>query len=408
MLFMGFVPGWRVSLSRMVLAALWMSLLAKAWAVPSADGLYATFTIKRGNSTLGEFTCRLDYQLAPKTVANFVGLATGQRGWVDFQKGGVSHKPFYNGITFHRVVAGFVIQAGSPNGLGTDGPGYTFKDEFHASLRHSQAGILSMANSGPQSNGSQFFITLAATSHLDDVHSVFGQVVENLSVMQSVQQGDIISQVTITRNGAAAQAFDIHTQGLPTVTDATPALARNGSNFQLNYPQSDDAEYFVHHSDNLTAWQAMPGKELYISPPAQTGRDVTALTTGAAQKFFTVTKAQYAEALHTLATVAGKRVTMGDASGNVFAWSFSTASTGTYTLNSSSAFPIQSYSWTQEAYRGRLIGSITGLALGSDPITQMNINLMFTSATGGTYKGALITLGNQQFPLAGNFVLSNL
>ena len=390
-----------------VLLALGLGLL-RTEAVPSADGLCATFFIKRNGATLGDFTCSLNYQLAPRTVANFVGLATGSRGWMDFKKGGLSHKPFYDGITFHRVVAGFVIQAGSPNGQGTDGPGYTFKDEFNANLRHNKVGILSMANSGINSNGSQFFITLAQTSFLDDVHSVFGEVVENLSIMQSVQQGDVIDHVTITRIGTAAQAFDVDAQNLPGVQDALPSLAKNGSAFSLNYTQSDDAEYFTFHSGNLTTWSQITGQELYIAPPSQTAKDVTSQSTGQSQHYFTVTKVQYPEPLLTPVNMVGKKIVITDPTGFTFTWNLSTATTGTYSTSlASGTYPIIAYSWTQEAYRGRMFGSISGLSFsGGEAITQVNISFSFTSATSGACKGSIIGQFGNQFNMAGPFTVT--
>lgn len=133
-------------------------MLAVLMTVRAEDGLFAIFQTNRGS-----FTAQLDYEKAPSTVANFIGLVEGTRGWLDAQTGALRREPFYNGITFHRVISGFMIQGGSPNGQGTDGPGYSFGDEFHPALRHDAAGILSMANSGANTNGSQFFITLAPT-----------------------------------------------------------------------------------------------------------------------------------------------------------------------------------------------------------------------------------------------------
>ena len=122
---------------------------------------------------------------APKTVANFIGLAEGTREWTD--PTGQKHKaPFYDGLTFHRVIPGFMIQGGCPLGSGMGGPGYKFADEFHPQLKHSKAGILSMANAGRNTNGSQFFITLGPTKHLDGMHTVFGEVAQGLDVIQAI------------------------------------------------------------------------------------------------------------------------------------------------------------------------------------------------------------------------------
>lgn len=144
-------------------------------------GIYVHF-----DTTEGRFTARLFEQEAPKTVANFVGLAEGTKEFTDPKTGARARRPFYDGIVFHRVIDGFMIQGGDPLGQGYGGPGYQFADEFHASLKHNRAGLLSMANAGPNTNGSQFFITLAPTPHLDNRHSIFGEVVEGLDVVQKI------------------------------------------------------------------------------------------------------------------------------------------------------------------------------------------------------------------------------
>jgi len=144
-------------------------------------GTYAVF-----DTTEGSFTVRLFEKEVPKTVANFVGLAEGTKEWRDPSTGEKKTAPYYDGIIFHRVISGFMIQGGDRLGTGTGGPGYNFGDEFHPSLRHGRPGILSMANAGPNTNGSQFFITLGPTPHLDNRHSVFGEVVEGLDVVKKI------------------------------------------------------------------------------------------------------------------------------------------------------------------------------------------------------------------------------
>ncbi len=137
-------------------------------------------------TTEGSFTVRLFDQEAPNTVANFVGLAEGTKEFIDPRTQEKVTRPFYDGIIFHRVIDGFMIQGGDPLGQGIGGPGYKFADEFHPSLRHNKAGILSMANAGPNTNGSQFFITLGPTPHLDNRHSVFGEVSEGLDIVKRI------------------------------------------------------------------------------------------------------------------------------------------------------------------------------------------------------------------------------
>ena len=150
-------------------------------------GTYAKFTTTEGN-----FTIRLFDQEAPRTVENFVGLAEGTKQWSDPRTNQKVQKPYFDGTIFHRIIDGFMIQGGDPLGQGIGGPGYNFEDEFHPKVRHNKAGILSMANRGPNTNGGQFFITLAPTPHLDDRHTVFGEVVEGM---------DVVSRIGKTRTG---------------------------------------------------------------------------------------------------------------------------------------------------------------------------------------------------------------
>lgn len=135
----------------------------------------------------GDIEIELFDERAKRTVKNFVGLATGERTWEHPETGEEIHdEPLYDDVFFHRVIDGFMIQTGDPIGTGRGGPGYTFDDEFHPELRHDGPGIVSMANAGPNTNGSQFFITLAATPHLDDRHSVFGQVTTGMAVVEDI------------------------------------------------------------------------------------------------------------------------------------------------------------------------------------------------------------------------------
>ena len=163
------------------------------------DGLYAKFETSKGDILL-----KLEPEKVPQTVANFVGLTEG-----NYQFGGKSFsKPFYDSLKFHRVIANFMIQGGCPLGTGSGDPGYKFYDEFDSSLKHDVPGVLSMANSGPNTNGSQFFITHVATPWLDNKHSVFGHVVEGQEVVNKIVQNDVILHVKILRVGNQHQKYN--------------------------------------------------------------------------------------------------------------------------------------------------------------------------------------------------------
>lgn len=163
------------------------------------NGLYAKF-----NTTKGAITVSLEFEKTPGTVGNFVALAEGNLENGSKPQG----TPYYDGLKFHRVIADFMIQGGCPQGTGTGSPGYSFDDEFHPELKHSGPGILSMANSGPASNGSQFFITHVATPWLDNKHTVFGNVVEGQDIVDTIAQNDVLETLEIVRVGEAAEKFN--------------------------------------------------------------------------------------------------------------------------------------------------------------------------------------------------------
>jgi len=163
------------------------------------NGIYAKFITEKG-----AILVKLTHDLTPGTVGNFVGLAEGQLENSARPMG----KPYYDGLKFHRVIPDFMIQGGCPQGQGTGGPGYNFDDEFHPNLKHDKPGVLSMANAGPGTNGSQFFITHVPTNWLDGKHTVFGHVVEGQDVVDAIAQGDSIDSLEIVRVGDEAQKWN--------------------------------------------------------------------------------------------------------------------------------------------------------------------------------------------------------
>ncbi|MDT0608210.1 peptidylprolyl isomerase [Croceitalea rosinachiae] len=162
------------------------------------DGIYAKF-----NTTKGEILVKLTHDKTPGTVGNFVALAEGNMENEAKPQG----NPYYDGLKFHRVIPDFMIQGGCPQGTGTGSPGYQFDDEFHPDLNHSEPGVLSMANAGPGTNGSQFFITHVPTPWLDNKHTVFGHVESGQEVVDIVDQGDVIESLEIIRVGEEAEKF---------------------------------------------------------------------------------------------------------------------------------------------------------------------------------------------------------
>jgi peptidyl-prolyl cis-trans isomerase A (cyclophilin A) len=162
------------------------------------DGLYAKF-----NTSKGDILVNLEFEKTPGTVGNFVALAQGNLENSVKNQG----DPYYNGLKFHRVIPDFMIQGGCPQGTGTGNPGYKFEDEFHPDLKHDKPGILSMANAGPGTNGSQFFITHIPTDWLDGKHTVFGNVIEGQNIVDTIAQGDVLDTLEIIAVGANAEAF---------------------------------------------------------------------------------------------------------------------------------------------------------------------------------------------------------
>jgi cyclophilin family peptidyl-prolyl cis-trans isomerase len=365
------------------------------------DGIYADF-----NTSMGSFTCRLEYAVAPRAVANFIGLATGQRAWLDVPKGRVIANAFYNGLTFHRTVTNFVIQGGSPNGLGTDGPGYAFVDEFSPSLRHDGFGVLSMANSGPDSNGSQFFLTVTNRPDLNDVHTVFGRLVGGSNVVYAINRvptdanekpltNVVIHSVNIRRVGAAAQAFDIHAQNLPVVTNLLLAISKSGANVNLTFSNRLYSDNRLYSSTNFTDWSGMKlGIEVFNPMPSIIG-----LGASAPSQFFRMVQVQYPDSTLAPKNVLGRTLTLNFDAGGTLIVAFDSSGTGTYTLNGTPG-TVTDYDWFQDPYRGFLSPILYS---GVDP---MVLRLDFQTTTAGTFAGTVYLFGVIPSAVSGSFALS--
>lgn len=351
------------------------------------NGIYAEF-----NTSMGSFTCRLEYALAPKTCANFIGLASGERSWLDLKTGITRTNPFYNGLIIHRVVTNFIIQSGSPNGLGTDGPGYTFQDEFNASLRHDSFGTLSMANSGPDSNGSQYFLTVASTSFLDDRHSVFGKLYGGSNVVYAISRVatnanskpliDInVNSVVIRRIGPGALAFDISTNSLPVVTNLNLKAAKSGDSMSITFSNRLNVDNRIYASSNLVNWSGNPlgietapgfSSQLQIAPSGKSG-------------FYRMSQIQYPPTLYTPGNIFGKTVSVSFVTGisGSLLLGFDAFGSGSYLYNNAFSGPIFGYTYIQDAYRGRIY-NLFAYGFG-----VLDLHLAYANSTSGTFKGTI-------------------
>lgn len=234
--------------------------------------IFADFTVSSGGAPLGTFRVLLEHEKAPRTCANFIGLASGKRPWIDLKTGAVrTNKPYYDGLTFHRLIHSFMIQGGSPNGQGTDGPGYSILDEYHPDLRHSSDYVLSMAKSSfPNTGGSQFFITLAATPWLNDKHSVFGTVISGTEVIDGFKNpalfptGSADKPVTpiimdsVVISGTSYAGFNLNAAShrLPHVGGTDMQITRNAAEATMTatFDRQSKTDYMFLQSPDLTAW----------------------------------------------------------------------------------------------------------------------------------------------------------
>jgi peptidyl-prolyl cis-trans isomerase A (cyclophilin A) len=364
------------------------------------NGIFADFT-----TSMGDFTCQLDYTNSPKAVANFVGLATGARAWLDLVTGEARTNAFYDGLTFHRVIPNFVNQSGSPNGQGTDGPGYSFVDQFSAALNFNNSWILAMANSGPDSNGSQFFVTVAPFTSGNNTYVIFGRVVSGTNVVTAINDvatdannkpltNVVIQQVAIRRVGAAAQAFDINAQALPVVTNLPLRLTQNSKQVSLIFSNRLFADNRYYSATNITSWVANYWGIETTAPSSNTVQ----VAMNSPQQFFRFAQIQYASSTFAPKNMLGRTLTM----------VFSTQGTSTIVFNTTgggsfryvgNAGTVTSYTWSQDLYRG-FLWPIQFSSL----LPEMTLQLNFTTAKAGTFSGTAYS----PFPssISGTFTLA--
>jgi len=394
----------RFSVHKTLFLAVGLSI-ATGCSLFAQNGIYADFT-----TSMGSYTCKLEYAIAPKAVANFIGLATGQRPWLDLPTGVARTNTFYNGLLFHRVVAGFIIQAGSPNGQGNDGPGYVFPDEFSPSLRFNSPGILAMANSGTNSNGSQFFITVASTPFLNDVHTIFGELTGGTNVVVAISQvatnasghpltNVVIQNVSIRRVGTAAQAFDINAQNLPIVTNLPPKIANSGSQVSISFSNTLFADNRLYSSTNLSTWSS----ELLGIETALPITNTLYRLKDAPSRFYSVAQVKYPASTLAPKTLFNRTLTLNFNAGfGVITNIFDSAGNGIYFYKSgtNSSQGFTAYNWFQQPYRGDLSPILySGLA--------MALRLNFSGVAVGVFGGtAYPNTPDPPFSVSGAFTLN--
>lgn len=340
-----------------------------------AEGLFAVFQMSHGGNPAGSFTCQLHYDKAPITVANFISLAEGTRGWIDAPHGRVSNSPFYNGLKCHRILSNFMIQGGDPNGNGSGGPGFQFLDEFSPDLRHDHPGVLSMANSGPNTNGSQFFVTVAETTHLNDVHTIFGEVVEGyescvlpLSNVPANASGVPVQEVKITsitiqRLGAAAQAFNPLAQSLPTVT--APAYSLSNINpsagtggIAINQPARSLLR--LYRTQDLSTWDDLGFLYLDRDASPLSTINIGGVVSGVSKQFFRVPIIIYPSNAIAPDSLAGRILTVQTTAFGPFTVEFFSGGGGTVTYEGS-IYNITGYDHDPEGYGASIVIRSGGL-----------------------------------------------
>ncbi|MEM9080907.1 MAG: peptidylprolyl isomerase [Verrucomicrobiota bacterium] len=356
--------------------ALFTSLLFFSGLLKSPAQIFADF-----QTTLGDFTVSLDYLNSPRTVANFLTLAEGTRPWVDSATGQViTDTPYYNGITFHRVASGFVNQAGSQNSLGTDGPGYTFPDETSNGLTFDSPYLFAMANSGPNTNGSQFFITVATPTFLNGIHTIFGSVTSGTAIVDTInavpttnEKPDtdvVINSVTIRRVGAPAQAFDEFAQLLPLIS--APNLELQFPGPQLLFSQAPNTTALISLGDDLSSWTNLT-RTIAPHETAATSFDPTNSLTQTDRQFFTGALVTWPSGAFLPNPLSSHTLTLDAPFSTPITFNFdNTGTAGTWSLpipnnNLNGTFTVLQVVDNQ-LWRGALTLNLSGLALGNTPI----------------------------------------
>ncbi len=382
-----------------------------------AEGLFAIFTMTHGGNPAGSFTCQLHYDKTPITVANFITLVEGTRGWINAPQAKLSNAPYYNGLKCHRIISNFMIQGGDPNGNGTGGPGYRFVDEFHPDLKHDHLGVLSMANSGKNTNGSQFFVTVSEPSNLNNVHTVFGRVVAGydscvLPLSNAATgasdvpvQDVVISNITIERLGAAAQAFNPLDPllGLPECSMHQTAIERIAGVMTLRWPEPAHASYYLLDSPNLQSWQGQ-SLSLYSGFQPLNSRIINVTNVplvNAPRHFFQLIKTIYTPLVPS--SLNGRTLLLsGTRFGINTTMTFASATGGTHLIQGAGinlSSTLSNVEWAVQHHdKTSMLSDFTpALVVSGYQLVHSDWNFVFRSKNGGSFTGGFYTADQSVF-----------
>ena len=363
-------------------------------ALPAKAQIYADFTVSVGtppsNTPLGTFRAILYHEKAPRPVAAFIGLATGNRPWINPVTHKIDHTPFYDGQIFHRHIHNFVIQGGDYLAGGQGGPGFVQREQFHPDLRHDSRYILSMAKGNlPNSGGSQFFITLDPTPHLDDKHSVFGKVITNTAIIDNFNNATLfpttgdpdnipVNQInldSVVISGPDLATFDLFDPSLelPTIRQQTikPLYLPDEDVFRLTWDRSPQTHYFLYAGQTLNP---VPSLAVLYNSLAEADKIINITGVDFPNYFAQVLAIDYGYSPNPPADLvaAGPNITLNDRAGNSLSLDFTSASAGTWTHSDTSSGTF----------------TVTGAFDGSGP----NEDRIYTNLTAGTSFVALIPL----------------
>ena len=418
----------RASISLMKIFICIVSLLTAVMAGNVRAQIYADFTVSHTSLPGGQgvFRARLDYDKAPRTCANFIGLATGQRPWLDTSIGKVvTGKNYYDGLTFHRLDHDFIIQGGDPKGNGSGGPGYVFQDEFEPTLRHAQKYVLSMANSGICTNGSQFFIMLvdnhAAASSLDDKHSVFAEVITGTSTIDAFTDSVNFPTTNETPNtpititsvdivGPSLAGFDVNAASLllPTVNGVDTKIAYDPDTdvYQMTWDRKPQAEYFSALSTNLSTW-VFVGSPYVLSLESVADWDYSITGVNEAKFFSRVTEVDYTLLPNAPSDMAsnGKELEVFFGVGDSVTLTFDGAGGGTWVASDSSSGTLSNVTWGDATpTSGVFLSSVSqakfisrgnlevtfDTAAGPEKWVSLDVTLSYHTATSGWTSGGVV------------------